>query len=175
MHVVGTLVLDPSTMPGGYSFDTFREMLRSRLHLLAPFRRRIVAVPLNLGHPFWIEDPDFDLDAHMFRIAVPSPGSMRELAAIVGDIAGRPLDRNRPLWEMWVVEGLEHGHIAVVAKIHHCSIDGVSGADLMVNLFDLGPDAVPTPPEVEWQAEPLGKPSRCRRSSRSRAPRSSPS
>ncbi|HEY7135662.1 MAG TPA: wax ester/triacylglycerol synthase family O-acyltransferase [Acidimicrobiia bacterium] len=155
MHVVGTLVLDPSTMPGGYSFDMFREMLRSRLHLLAPFRRRIVAVPLNLGHPFWIEDPDFDLDAHMFRVAVPSPGGMRELASIVGDIAGRPLDRNRPLWEMWVVEGLEHGHVAVVAKIHHCSIDGVSGADLMVNLFDLEPDAAPTPPDAEWQPEPL--------------------
>jgi diacylglycerol O-acyltransferase / wax synthase len=153
MHVVGTLVLDPSTMPGGYSFESFRELLRSRLHLLPPFRRRLVPVPLNLGHPFWIEDPDFDLDAHLIRVGAPSPGGMRELADIVGRIAGRPLDRNRPLWEMWVVEGLEQGYVGVVAKLHHSSIDGVSGADLMVNLFDLTPEVAPSEPEREWEPE----------------------
>jgi WS/DGAT/MGAT family acyltransferase len=153
MHVVGTLVLDPSTMPGGYSFESFRELLRSRLHLLPPFRRRLVPVPLNLGHPFWIEDPDFDLDAHLIRVGAPSPGGMRELADIVGRIAGRPLDRNRPLWEMWIVEGLEHGYVGVVAKLHHSSIDGVSGADLMVNLFDLTPEVAPAEPDSEWEPE----------------------
>ncbi|MBV8950562.1 MAG: wax ester/triacylglycerol synthase family O-acyltransferase, partial [Actinobacteria bacterium] len=153
MHVVGTLVLDPSTMPGGYSFDAFRELLRSRLHLLPPFRRRLVPVPFNLGHPFWIEDPDFDLDAHLVRVAAPAPGGMRELAEIVGSIASRPLDRSRPLWEMWVVEGLEHGFVGVVAKLHHSSIDGVSGADLMVNLFDLTPETAPMEPEAEWKPE----------------------
>jgi WS/DGAT/MGAT family acyltransferase len=153
MHVVGTLVLDPSTMPGGYSFDSFRDLLRSRLHLLPPFRRRLVPLPLNLGHPFWIEDPEFNLDAHLVRVAAPSPGGMRELADIVGNIAGRPLDRNRPLWEMWVVEGLEHGFVGVVAKLHHSSIDGVSGADLMVNLFDLTPAVAPTEPDTEWYPE----------------------
>jgi WS/DGAT/MGAT family acyltransferase len=153
MHVVGTLVLDPSTMPGGYSFDAYRELLRSRLHLLPPFRRKLVPVPLNLGHPFWIEDPDFDLDAHLIRVGAPSPGGMRELGDIVGTIAGRPLDRNRPLWEMWVVEGLEHGFVGIVAKLHHSSIDGVSGADLMVNLFDLTPDVAVTEPDGEWQPE----------------------
>ncbi len=153
MHVVGTVVLDPSTMPGGYSFDRFREMVRERLHLLPPFRRRLVPVPLGLGHPYWVEDPAFDLDAHMIRVAVPSPGGMRELAGLVGNIASRPLDRDRPLWEMWVVEGLEHGRIAIVAKLHHSSIDGVSGADLMVHLFDLTPDAHPEPATAEWRPE----------------------
>ncbi|HEX4778862.1 MAG TPA: wax ester/triacylglycerol synthase family O-acyltransferase [Acidimicrobiia bacterium] len=155
MHVVGTVVLDPSTMPGGYSFDRFREMVRERLHLLPPFRRRLVPVPLGMGHPYWVEDPDFDLDAHIIRVAVPSPGGMRELGGLVGNIASRPLDRDRPLWEMWVVEGLEKGRVAVVAKVHHSSIDGVSGADLMVHLFDLTPDAHPEPATTEWHPEPV--------------------
>ena len=140
-HVVGTAILDPSTMATGGSFyDRIRQTLADRIHLLPPFRRRVVQVPFQLSHPVWIEDPDFDLDAHVHRIALPSPGSQQELAEVVGDIASRPLDRARPLWEMWVVEGLEHGHVAIVTKVHHSAIDGVTGADLMANLFDLTPE-----------------------------------
>src|SRR5947207_11372387 len=150
MHVVGVMLLDPSTVPGGYSPDTVKHVLRERMHLIPPFRRRLVSVPFQLGHPVLIEDANFDLDYHVRRVGAPSPGSMRELADIVGDIASRPLDRSKPLWEMWVVEGLEHGYVAAVAKMHHCSVDGVSGAELMVHLFDLAPEgAEVAPPEQE--------------------------
>ena len=150
MHVVGTLILDPSTMPGGYSFDAIRQTFAERLHLLPPFRRRPVFVPFGLGHPVWVEDPNFDIDQHMHRIGAPSPGTDRELAEIVGHIASTPLDRSRPLWDLWVVEGLEDGLVALVTKMHHAAIDGTSGADLMVHLFDLEPE----PKRVERPTEP---------------------
>ena len=158
LHVVGTVVLDPSTMPGGYSFDTIRNTIASRIHLIPPFRRKLVEVPFRLAHPVWIDDPDFDLDSHIHRIAVPAPHTMRELSEIVNDVASVPLDRRRPLWDMWVVEGLEDGHVALVTKIHHCAIDGVTGADMMVHLFDLEPEGAEVePPDEEW--EPDKKPS----------------
>src|SRR4051795_11338102 len=97
----------------GYSFERVVHILDSRMHLLEPFRRRLVTVPFNLGHPVWIEDPDFDLEQHIHRTTVRPPGSMRELAEIVGDIAGRPLDRTRPLWELWLIEGLADGYAAM--------------------------------------------------------------
>jgi len=157
MHVTGVILVDPSTMPGGYSIDTVRHMLTSRMHLLPPFRERIMTVPFQLAHPVLIEDPDFDIDNHLFRVGVPAPGTLHELAELVGNIASRPLDRSKPLWEMWVAEGLEHGYVAIVAKMHHSVIDGVSGADLMVHLFDLEPDTQVEPPDHEW--EPEHKPS----------------
>jgi diacylglycerol O-acyltransferase / wax synthase len=148
-HMTGVLVFDPSTMPGGYSFDKMRSFVRSRLVRSPAFTRKLARVPFNLAHPVWVEDPDFDMEAHIHRVAVPSPGGPRELGDMAGDIAGRPLDRSRPLWEMWFVEGLEHGRAALVAKMHHATIDGVSGANLMMHLFDLEPepiDPVPLPP-----------------------------
>jgi diacylglycerol O-acyltransferase len=148
MHTVGTVVLDPSTMPGGYSFGAVKQLIADRLHLLRPFRRRLVTVPFHLAHPVWIEDPDFDLDSHVHRRGLPQPGTMHELAELVGDFASRPLDRSRPLWQMWAVEGLEDGMVALVSKVHHACIDGVSGADLMANLFDLEPE----PPRIEAPA-----------------------
>lgn len=150
MHVVGTLILDPSTMPGGYAFQKIRDAFAERLHLLPPFRRRPVFVPFGLGHPVMVEDANFDIDQHMRRIGAPRPGSMYELAEIVGDIASRPLDRSKALWELTVVEGLQEGLIAIVTKMHHAVIDGTSGADLMVHLFDLEP----VPREIEPPAEP---------------------
>src|SRR5581483_7777218 len=152
-HVVGVLILDPLE-GSGFSFERVLHVLTSRLHLLEPFRRRLVPVPFNLGHPVWIEDPDFDLDAHIHRSAVRSPGTMHELAEVVADIASRPLDRNRPLWELHLVEGLEDGKVGFVTKMHHAAIDGVTGADLMANLFDLEPNAPdPEPPAEPWQPE----------------------
>jgi WS/DGAT/MGAT family acyltransferase len=140
-HVVGTLVLDPAG--GEFGWERFVDVIAQRLPKLPPFRRRLATVPFNLSHPLWVEDPDFDLDSHLHHIAVPAPGTMHELARIVGEIAGTPLDRHRPLWEAWIVDGLANGHVAFVSKIHHAAIDGVSGADLMAQLLDLEPN----PPE----------------------------
>jgi len=154
MHVASTAIFDPSTVPGGYSFDQLRQLVSDRLPLLPPFRRRLVEVPFAIHHPIWIEDPDFDLDYHIRRAALPSPGGPLELAAFAADVAGRQLDRRRPLWEMYVVEGLEHGMIACVTKVHHAAIDGVSGAELTVNLLDLQPEPAPVPPqEEEWKPD----------------------
>jgi WS/DGAT/MGAT family acyltransferase len=153
MHVAMTAIFDPSTMPGGYSFEKVKGFIESRLHLVPPFRRRVVEVPFRLNHPIWVEDPNFDLDYHIRRIGAPSPGSHKELAELAGQIASTPLDRSRPLWELYVVEGLEDGNIGVITKMHHCAIDGVSGAELMVNLFDLDPSGreidAPEPREPE--------------------------
>jgi WS/DGAT/MGAT family acyltransferase len=149
MHVALTAVLDPSAAPDGYSFERIKDLIASRLHLVPPFRRRVVQVPFRLGHPIWVEDPDFDLDYHIRRVGAPSPGGMVELSELAAQIASTPLDRSRPLWELYVVEGLADGNIAVVAKVHHCAVDGVSGAELMVHLFDLEP----TPRQVEPPAQ----------------------
>jgi diacylglycerol O-acyltransferase / wax synthase len=154
MHVVAAIVFDPSTVPGGYSFDHVKEMIRSRLHLAKPLRRKLVPTPLNLDHPVWVEDHDFDLDYHVRRIGCPSPGTEEQLSEIVGDIASRPLDRSRPLWEVWIVEGLENGYTASVAKMHHCTIDGVSGANFMVHFFDLEPEGSEKPAvEEDWRPD----------------------
>jgi len=146
MHVSMAAVFDPSTVPGGYSFDKLRDLVGSRLALAPVFRRRLVEVPLRLGHPYWVDDEHFDLDFHFRRAALPSPGGMDELAVFVGDVCSRQLDRSKPLWQMYLVEGLEHGHVALVSKIHHSTIDGVSGAELLAQLFDL--EADPPPREI---------------------------
>jgi WS/DGAT/MGAT family acyltransferase len=152
MHVCATIIFDPSTVEGGYSFEKVREVVEGRLHLIPQFRRKLAPVPLNLHHPVWVEDADFDLDFHLHRIGAPSPGGLEQLAEVAGDIASRQLDRTRPLWEMWIVEGLENGNVATIAKMHHCTIDGVSGANMMVHLFDLDPNEV-KPPPPEWVPE----------------------
>ncbi|HMJ75626.1 MAG TPA: wax ester/triacylglycerol synthase family O-acyltransferase [Iamia sp.] len=154
MHVAMTMVLDPSTMPGGYSFQAIKDFIASRTDRIPPFRRRLVSVPLNLHHPVWVEDPEFDIDYHIRRMGAPAPGGRRELGEMAAQIASVPLDRSRPLWEMWVIEGLKQDRIAVVSKVHHCAIDGASGSELMVHLFDLDPaDAVVTGPPPELPSE----------------------
>ena len=141
MHVAMTMVLDPATMPGGYSFEKLKAFIRSRLHVVPLFHRRLAEVPFRLNHPVWVEDPDFDLDYHVRRIGAPSPGGRRELAELAGQIASTQLDRTKPLWEMWVVEGLKQDRVGVITKVHHAAIDGASGADFLVHLFDLEPIA----------------------------------
>ena len=145
MHVSMAAVFDPSTVPGGYSFDKVKELVSDRLVQVPVFRRRLAHVPFGLGHPYWIDDPFFDIDYHIRRAAVPAPGGLDEFADFVGDVCSRQLDRSKPLWEMYIVEGLEGGNIGVVTKIHHCTIDGVSGAELMGELFDLEPDPAARP------------------------------
>src|ERR1700730_13980638 len=157
-YVASVAVFDPSTVPGGYSFEKVRDLVKDRLPLLPPFRWRLVEVPFQLTHPVWIEDPDFDLDYHVRRAALPAPGGADELAELTAEIAGRPLDRRRPLWELWVVEGLERGYVGVIAKMHHAAIDGVMGVDLTVNLFDLERHPEPKPPP-EHESAPERVPS----------------
>jgi diacylglycerol O-acyltransferase / wax synthase len=155
MHVAATYVYDPSSSPDGvWGFDQLKAEIERRLHLLPPYRRRLVEVPFQLHHPLWIEDPDFDIDYHIRRAALPSPGGRKELAELAADIHARPMDRRRPLWDFTIVEGLEGGHIAVVARTHHAAIDGASGVDLTVNLLDLSPEpAEIPPPEEEWKPD----------------------
>lgn len=146
MHVAMAMTFDPSTVPGGYSFARVKALIAGRLPHAPVFQRRLVEVPFHLGHPVWVDDPDFDIDYHVRLAAVPAPGGLRELADIAGDIAGRPLDRTKPLWEMWIVEGLAEGHVGFIAKMHHSTVDGVSGAELLSVLFDLEPDPPPAEP-----------------------------
>lgn len=153
LHMTGLLVFDPSTMPGGYSFDKMRAFMGNRLERSSTFTRKVMNVPFRISHPVWVEDPDFDLEAHIHRVGCPAPGGPRELAELAGQIAGIPLDRNRPLWEMWFVEGLQHGHVGLVAKMHHATIDGVSGANLMMHIFDLEPNPVEAAGPVASRSE----------------------
>jgi WS/DGAT/MGAT family acyltransferase len=156
MHTLKVAVLDPSTVPGGYSFERVAEVLGERLHLLPAFRRRVVEVPLRLHHPVWVEDAGFDLDAHLHRVVLAAPGDHEQLDDLMSDIVSRPLDRDRPLWELTVVEGLEQGHVAFVAKIHHCLADGVRAAELLVTVLDpAGGEPTVRPPDVPWRGEPM--------------------
>ena len=145
MHVAITTVFDPSTIPDGYSFSRMRELIAARTICAPVFRRRLVEVPFRLGHPVWVDDPEFDIEYHVRRAAVPSPGGLRELADLAGDITGQQLDRSKPLWEIWVIEGLADGRIGLIVKMHHSTVDGVSGAALLTVLFDLSPEPGPGP------------------------------
>jgi diacylglycerol O-acyltransferase / wax synthase len=154
MHVAGTYVYDPGDMTPKQFFERVRSGIEERLHLLPPYRQRLVSVPFELHHPLWIEDPDFDLDYHLRRAALPAPGGREELAELAAAEHARPLDRSRPLWEMVVVEGLEDGNVAVIAKTHHAAIDGASGVDMTVGLLDLEPEPGPVPPPDEpWKPD----------------------
>jgi diacylglycerol O-acyltransferase len=156
MHTIGTVLLDPSRVTGGFGFEQIEKTLAARIDRMAPFRQRLLEVPLGFGHPMLADDPDFRLENHLHRLAVPAPGGLRELAGLVGELAGRPLDRHQPLWEMWAVEGLEGGRIALVTKLHHCMMDGASGSSQMGALMDLDPDASPPqPPPGTWSPPPL--------------------
>jgi diacylglycerol O-acyltransferase len=155
MHTLKFTVLDVSTVPGGYDFTRFRDELERRLHLLPPFRRRVVEVPGGLHHPVWIEDPDFDLDYHVRRVGVPPPGRRREMDEVIAEIASWPLDRSRPLWEIWMLEGLDDGKVGFLAKMHHSLADGVAAAALLANVMAPSADDVDPPAPTEpWQPEP---------------------
>jgi diacylglycerol O-acyltransferase / wax synthase len=158
LHVSAVMVFEPTPSADGdppvLHFDRFRAVVEQRLHLVGPLRRRVVRVPFGLHHPVWVEDPDFDLDYHLRRASLPAPGGPSELSAFVADLAERPLDLERPLWEMHVVEGLESGHVAIVARVHHAALDGVSGAAALAALFDLSPKPrIVSPADQPWQPD----------------------
>ena len=155
MHTIKVAVSDVSGVPGGFSYESFVEVLRQQLCHLPPFRRRVVTVPLSLGHPWWIEDPGFDLRNHVSRRQAPAPGTLHQLAAVVAEFAGTPLRRDRPLWEVIVVEGLEAWRMAAVAKVHHAVADGTATVALLQNVVHAVGEATTEPPEDRWQPEPI--------------------
>lgn len=145
LHILGTLVFDPGEMRDEIDFWRIRQLVSERVALVTPFRQRLIEVPFGLQHPAMVDDPGFDIDYHVRRVSLPAPGGIDELSALVADLASRPLDRSRPLWEFHVVEGLEGGRLAVVPKVHHTILDGVSGAEVMAAFFDFSPMAAPHP------------------------------
>jgi diacylglycerol O-acyltransferase / wax synthase len=152
MHVCSIVELDTSTVPGGYAFDRLRDALALRIKAIPTFREKLANSPLNLDHPVWVDDEGFDIDRHLHRIAVPAPGGRAELSEICGHIAETTLDRGRPLWEMWVIEGVagtdchRGGRVAVMTKVHHAGVDGVTGANLMSQLCATEAEAPPPEP-----------------------------
>ncbi|MCU0309919.1 MAG: wax ester/triacylglycerol synthase family O-acyltransferase [Acidimicrobiales bacterium] len=143
MNVAVTAVLDPSTVPGGYTFEKLRDHIAERVPLVAEFRRKLMDVPFRVHHPVWVDDPAYRVEHHIHRTRLDPPGDERTLARFVAEMASRRLDRDRPLWEFWVLEGLAGGRIALTGKVHHCALDGASGADLMPAFFGLEPDPEP--------------------------------
>lgn len=150
MTVAYACVLDPTTAPGGYSFEKVRAVLADRVPSLPSFRSRLMPIPLGLDNPRWVDDPDFDLDNHLHRMALPTPGGENELTAMVAAVMGRPLVPNQPPWEMYVIEGLEGGRIGLVAKIHHAVVDGVAGVQLMAQLLDFTEEGRPPVVAAPW-------------------------
>lgn len=147
LNVCCILELDTSTMPGGYTYGRFRAAVAKRVASMPEFRMKLADTQLNLDHPVWVDDEDFQLRRHLRRVGVPAPAGRRELADICGYIAGLPLDRDRPLWEMWVLEGgARAGTVAVLLKVHHAVVDGVAGANLLAQLCTLEADAPPPRP-----------------------------
>jgi len=156
MHTLKIAVCKPD--PGTEQSDLFhglRQVLSSRLHLLPAFRMRVLEVPYGLHHPVWVEDPNFDIEDHLRRRTVPSPGGALELDHVIADIAGRPLRRDRPLWEIWLVDGMADGTVVCVAKIHHAVADGVASAEMMANVMG-SMSREGDPPRAEgWAPGPL--------------------
>jgi WS/DGAT/MGAT family acyltransferase len=152
LNVCSILELDTSTTPGGYTFDRLRDELALRIKAMPEFRVRLADSQLNLDHPVWVEDKDFDVTRHLQRIRLPSPGGRQELAEVCGHIASLPLERSKPVWEMWVLEGVadtnayEGGTLAVMTKVHHAAADGVTGARLLSRLCSIEPDSPPPDP-----------------------------
>src|SRR3954463_13809591 len=159
-HVGGLAIVDPSTrVDRTFDCAAIKSLLRERLPLLPPFRWKLTEVPFGLDYPYWVDDEEFDLEYHVREIALPAPGSDRQLADQVARIQSRPLDRARPLWEVYVIQGLESGNVAMLTKIHHAVIDGMSGAEIMGLLLDLSPEGRELPEAPDDGAGDAGGPS----------------
>lgn len=160
MHIGSILIYNPATAPGG--FVRYKDILRffeSRMQLSKTMRQKLVRVPFDLDYPYWVEDKDFDLEFHVRHVALPRPGDWRQLCIQAARIFARPLDLSRPPWEFTIVEGIDNvpgvepGSYAMVTKVHHSAIDGMSGIDLMEALHTLDPNAPPPNEPDTWQGE----------------------
>src|SRR3954464_6175321 len=161
MHVGAMSILEGEPFfdaDGHFRIGEVRDLVQSRLPLLPRFRRRLMTVPYDQGRPIWVDDDRFDITYHVRHTALPKPGSWEQLVALTTRVQEQLLDRERPLWELWFVEGLEDGNIALIQKTHHSLIDGVSGVDVATLLLDMSPDYVP-PVVEEWVPEPAPSPS----------------
>jgi WS/DGAT/MGAT family acyltransferase len=159
MHVGSVYVMDAADVPEKFGYEVFKAHIASRLSCSRIFRQRLVEVPLGLSHPCWINDPDFDLDLHLPRRRLIAPGGRKELMELAAEIFARKLDRSRPLWEFNFVEGIDGvpglvpGSFALVSKVHHAAIDGVSGAELIAATLDVTPVPRTIPGIDDWQSE----------------------
>ena len=151
MHVAAAMVLEGPAP----AYDELVARIVSRLHLVPRYRQRLAFVPLGQGRPVWVDDPHFNVAFHVRHTALPSPGGETELKKLCGRVFAQELDRSRPLWELWLVEGLGEDRFALLSKTHHALVDGVSGVDIMTVLFDTSPDPVPAGPVPEWVPRPL--------------------
>jgi WS/DGAT/MGAT family acyltransferase len=156
MHVGAMSILEGEPFfdaDGRFKIEDVRDLVLSRMPLMPRFRKRLMGVPFDQGRPIWVDDDRFDIGYHVRLTALPKPGSWEQLVALTTRVQENLLDRERPLWELWFVEGLEDGHVGIIQKTHHSLIDGVSGVDVATILLDLSPDY--TPPVVpEWTPEP---------------------
>jgi diacylglycerol O-acyltransferase len=152
-HVGGLSVLDPSTASEALTLARLTEVMAERLPLVPVLRRKLLNVPLGLDQPYWIDDADFDIEYHVRELALPRPGSAAQLTEQVSRLHARPLDRSRPLWELYLITGLARGRAAVYSKIHHAAVDGVSGTELLTVLFDLTPAGRELPAAEPFQPE----------------------
>jgi WS/DGAT/MGAT family acyltransferase len=151
MHVGAVLIFDGPAP----AYDDFLTHIRSRLHLVPRYRQKLAFPPLETGRPVWVDDPTFNLSYHVRHTALPQPGSEEQLLALAARIHSQRLDRAKPLWETWLVQGLEGDRFALISKSHHALVDGISGVDLMTVLFDSSPEPVVAPHEGEpWVAAP---------------------
>jgi diacylglycerol O-acyltransferase / wax synthase len=149
MHIAGLSVFEGPTP----ALDDLLELLDAKLHLIPRYRQRVRSVPLELGRPVWVDDPHFNLTYHVRNTALPQPGDDAALCRLMGRLMSQPLDRNRPLWETWLVEGLPDGRWALIFKVHHCMVDGISGVDLLGVVLDIERD-VELPEPRPWSARP---------------------
>jgi len=155
-HVGSVSIVDAKVVEGveyRLAFEPFTRFIESRLPMVPLFRRRLVWVPLGLDQPYWIDDPDFDIEYHVREIALPAPGSDRQLSEQVARLHARPLDRTRPLWELYVITGLSGGRAAIYNKIHHAAIDGISGGDILAAVLDTRPEGRPVAEFEAFEAE----------------------
>jgi diacylglycerol O-acyltransferase len=151
MHI-GAVMIFEAPPP---AYDDLADHIRSRLHLVPRFRQKLAFPPAETGRPLWIDDPSFNLEYHVRDTALPAPGAETQLRALAARIHSQALDRSKPLWEMWLVQGLEGNRFALITKTHHALVDGVSGVDLATVLFDLGPVPVrPAHPAAAWTPKP---------------------
>jgi diacylglycerol O-acyltransferase / wax synthase len=150
MHVGGLFIFD-APKDGEFDHARFLDLIRSRLHLVPRYRQKLVFPPVPVGNPIWVDDADFDLSYHVRHAALPKPGTIAQLTEYCARILSRQLDRERPLWELYVIEGLEEGRFALLGKSHHAMIDGLAGMDIATVMLDLAPDQTgPAPAPVPW-------------------------